>query len=130
MTPLRILLVEDEPIIAMLLAKVLRAAGHAVCAVEATEEGAVAAAALHRPELMIVDAKLRRGSGVAAVTTILQQGFVPHVFVSGTVMEGLEPDAVMLEKPFTEAELTRAMERAVNIGSKAHTLLKGGPEHA
>lgn len=113
MTPLRILLAEDEPIIAMLMARVLRAQGHEVCAVEATEAGAVAAAALHRPELMIMDAKLRRGSGVAAVETILRNGFVPHVFVSGAGIDDLRQDAVVLAKPYTEAELVAAMQRAM-----------------
>ena len=116
MTPTKILLAEDEPIIAMLMARVLRAMGHEICAVEATEAGVVAAARLHRPQLMIVDARLRHGSGVAAVQTILQQGFVPHVLVSGTVIEGMGPDAVLLSKPFTERELVAAMESAMAAG--------------
>jgi two-component system, response regulator PdtaR len=111
--PLRILLAEDEPIIAMLMVRVLRALGHEVCAVEATEAGAVAAAALHRPQLMIVDARLRHGSGVAAVEAILQQGFVPHVFVSGTTIDGLRPEAVVLAKPYTEKALVAVMQRAM-----------------
>ncbi|MBC7433742.1 MAG: response regulator [Rubritepida sp.] len=113
MNPLRILLAEDEPLIAMLMARVLRVLGHEVCAVEATEAGAVAAAALYRPQLMIVDAGLRRGSGVAAVQAILRQGFIPHVFVSGAVIAGLGPEAVVLLKPYTEAELVAAMQRAM-----------------
>jgi len=113
MTPLNILLVEDEPIIAMLMVRVLREMGHQVCATEATESGAVAAAALHRPHLMIVDARLHRGSGVAAVEAILRNGFVPHVYVSGANIDGLGPDAVVLTKPFTEPQLAVAMQRAM-----------------
>jgi two-component system, response regulator PdtaR len=113
LAPLRILLAEDEPIIAMLMVRLLRALGHEVCAVEATEAGAVAAAALHRPQLMIVDARLRRSSGVAAVEAILREGFVPHVFVSGTTIDGLRPGAVILAKPYTEKELVAAMRRAM-----------------
>ena len=52
---LRVLIVEDEAMIAMMLAEVLRELGHEVCATEATEAGAVAAAARHKPDLMIVD---------------------------------------------------------------------------
>jgi two-component system, response regulator PdtaR len=110
--PLRILLIEDQAIIAMLMERVLMAMGHTVCAVEATEAGAVAAAAQHRPQMMIVDARLRRGNGVAAVATILRQGFVPHVFVSGDPLEGLGKGAVALLKPFTETELAVAVQRA------------------
>ena len=66
MTALRVLVVEDEMLIGMLLADMLEARGYDVCAVEATETGAVTAAARYNPGLMIVDARLRDGSGVAA----------------------------------------------------------------
>src|SRR5690348_17858924 len=64
MEALRVLVVEDEMLIGMLLADTLEAMGYDVCAVEATEIGAVAAAARWNPDLMIVDARLRNGSGV------------------------------------------------------------------
>jgi two-component system, response regulator PdtaR len=80
---LRVLIVEDEAMIAMLLAEVLTGLGHEVCATEATEAGAVAAAARHQPELMIVDDELRRGNGIAAVEQITRSGFIPPVFVTG-----------------------------------------------
>ncbi len=67
----------------MLFADALAAMGYDVCAIEATEAGAVAAAARYKPDLMIVDARLRDGSGVSAVEEILRTGWVPHVFVSG-----------------------------------------------
>ena len=67
MTPLRVMVVEDEPTIAMLLARVLRNQGHEVCAVATSEAGAIAAAALHHPQIILVDVRLRPGSGVAAM---------------------------------------------------------------
>jgi two-component system, response regulator PdtaR len=115
LAPLRILLAEDQSLIAMLMVRVLRALGHEVCAVEATEAGTVAAAALHLPQLMIVDAKLRGGSGLAAVEAILGHGFVPHIFVSGGTITGLAPDAVFLAKPFTEVALVAAIRRAMAL---------------
>ena len=113
MTPLRVLLVEDEPTIAMLLARVLRNQGHEVCAVATSEAGAIAAAALHHPQIILVDVRLRPGSGVAAMTAILQHGFVPHVFTSGTVIDGLAPEVILLKKPFTEPELAVALQCAM-----------------
>ena len=83
MTALRVLIVEDEAVLAMLYEDVLVAMGHEVCAIEATELGAVAATVRCRPDLMIVDAHLRDGSGVSAVSAILRAGYIPHVFVSG-----------------------------------------------
>lgn len=113
---LRVLLVEDEAIIAMLLAEVLGGMGYEVCAIEATEADAVAAAVRCRPDLMIVDARLGAGSGVSAVETILRAGPVPHVFVSGdsSSVHALRPDAVVMQKPFREADLARAIQRALD----------------
>jgi CheY-like chemotaxis protein len=112
---LRILVMEDETILAMLLADVLVEMGHEVCATEATEAGAVAAAVRCKPDLMIVDARLRDGSGVAAVEKILKRGFIPHVFVSGETssVRALRPGAVVIQKPFREPDLARAIQRAL-----------------
>ena len=49
MKVLRILVVEDDALIGMLLAEVLVGMGHEVCAIEANEADAVAAAARCRP---------------------------------------------------------------------------------
>ena len=111
---LRILIVEDDALIGMLLCDMLEIMGHAVCAVEATEAGAVSAADRYAPDLMIIDAHLREGSGLAAVDRILAQRMVPHVFVTGDVrgVSKGRPGAVVLSKPFTEAALANAMLRA------------------
>jgi CheY-like chemotaxis protein len=115
MTKLSILVVEDEPIIGMLLSEVLAGMGHKVCAVEASEEKAVEAAALHLPDLLIVDAGLAAGNGLSAVDTILATRFVPHVFTTGNALKvrQLRPGAVVLEKPFHEAELADAIAIAL-----------------
>ena len=69
--------------IGLVLAETLGMLGHAVCATEVTEAGAVAAAARHRPDLMIVDVNLAQCSGTAAVQRVTQAGPVPHLFTSG-----------------------------------------------
>jgi DNA-binding response OmpR family regulator len=108
---------EDEAMIAMLLAEVLRELGHEVCATEATEAGAIAAAARHKPDLMIVDEELRQGSGISAVERITRSGFIPHVFVTGNSLRdrSLSPSAVAVQKPFTISELTWAIKRALAV---------------
>jgi CheY-like chemotaxis protein len=115
MRALRVLVVEDNAIIGMLLAEVLAGMGHDVCAIEATEADAVTAAARCRPDLMIVDVQLGDGSGVFAIEKILRTGFVPHVFVSGDTLgvRALRPDAVVIQKPFRESDLARAIQRAL-----------------
>lgn len=113
---LRVLLGEDDALIGVLLAETLNQMGYDVCAVEAVEGNVVAAARLHKPDLMIIDASLGEGSGIAAVDAILRTGFVPHLFVSGDILRisRTRPDAVMLQKPFNETDLARAIALALD----------------
>lgn len=67
MNRLRVLVAEDDAVIAMLFAEVLTGMGYDVCAIESTEADLVVAAARCRPDVMIVDVRLRNGSGVSAV---------------------------------------------------------------
>ena len=110
----RILVVEDDALLGWLMGDMLEFMGHKVCAIEATEAGAVEAAERYAPSMMIVDAQLRDGNGISAVDRILKKSFVPHVFVSGNVraVVKLRPQSIALEKPFTEADLAQAMARA------------------
>lgn len=98
MTTLRVLVVEDDAVIGVLLAEMLEEMGHDVCAVEATEAEAVIAAARWHPDLMIVDVRLGEGSGVAAVDEIHRAGPVPHVFVSAdlSTIRALRPHDAMI----------------------------------
>jgi CheY-like chemotaxis protein len=118
MTALRILVVEDDPSTGELLGELLSGMGHHVCAIESTEAGAVAAAAAHRPDLMIVDVRLRGGCGVDAVAQILRAGFIAHVFASGDALSERELGAVVIRKPYRQADLVRAIARALGAGGR------------
>ena len=113
MKSLRILLVDDDALIGTLLAEMLEEMGHVVCGIEATEAGAVRAALRDRPDLMIVDARLREGSGLAAVETILRTTAIPHIFMSGDRLPDGRGRAVILRKPFMDRDLADAIERAI-----------------
>jgi len=116
MKALNILVVEDDGLIGMLFADVLVAMGHRVCAIAVTEADAIAAAAQFKPDLMIVDARLRNGNGVSAVEEILRARWVPHVFVSGETsrITALRPGAIVIQKPIRDIDLDRAIQRAIN----------------
>jgi DNA-binding response OmpR family regulator len=118
----RILVVEDEALIAMFLADILTVMGHTVCANVATEQEAVTAAKRERPDLMIVDANLQEGSGVGAVGQILRSGFIPHIFVTGDRygLAATDLTAIVVVKPFTLNALASAMERALKSAPPAH----------
>lgn len=114
----RVLVMEDDLMIGALLGEMLAGMGHAVCATESTEAGAVTAAVRCQPDLMIVDVRLGSGSGVRATDEILRGGSIPHVFVSGDIsaLAAERPRAVAIQKPFRAAELARAIQRALSVG--------------
>jgi two-component system, response regulator PdtaR len=116
MNALRILVVEDDAMIGMMLTEMLEEMGHDVCSIEATEAEAISAADRCRPDLMIVDVLLGGGNGVSAVTEILRAGPMPHLFVSGDIsrIKALRPDAVVIQKPYRESDLARAIQLALD----------------
>jgi two-component system, response regulator PdtaR len=52
---------------------------------------------------------------VSAVNEILRTGFIPHVFISGDTasVRAKRPDAIVMEKPFRDLDLARAIRRAL-----------------
>lgn len=112
---LRIVIVEDNAIIAMDLAELLMSVGHDVCAVASTENEAVGVAKLHHPDLMIVDCTLADGNGVSAMTRIQRDVDVPHIYLSGDILGITDqlPQAVVVSKPFVMTELKQATARAL-----------------
>ncbi len=113
MTPLRILLVEDDATIGMLLTEMLEDLGHRICGTATTEVEAAAAAALHAPDLMLVDVQLVSGNGLSAMRMILRSRAVPHIFMTGGHFHAMPPDATVLRKPFSERDLISALDHAL-----------------
>jgi CheY-like chemotaxis protein len=112
---LRVLVIEDDALLALTLAEVLSDLGHAVCATAATPAAAIAAAYEQRPDFLLSDVKLHNGSGIDAVEEILRSRPVPHMFMTGDLV-GLHlrlPDAVAIRKPFSSATLAKAMAKAL-----------------
>lgn len=100
---LHALIIEDEPIIAMLIEDILLDAGAASIMIVATESGAVDAARERRPDFITSDVHLLLGTGPAAVQTIYQEhGMIPTVFITALpgACEPCEPPAIVMGKPF------------------------------
>lgn len=112
-----ILVIEDEPLVAMGLKLVLEAIGCDVPEVVDSESGAVAAATRHDYDLVLADVRLRDGGdGVRAVQEIQRRRDVPAVFVTGNAGDlsgrGLG-DVAVLNKPFMPAALERTVRRLI-----------------
>jgi two-component system, response regulator PdtaR len=119
MQTLRVLVIEDDALIALMLAEVLSDLGHVVCATAATPAEAITAAHKQRPNFLLSDVRLREGSGIDAVTEILREGQIPHMFMTGDLL-GLHrrlPDAVAVRKPFSCATLAKAIAKALEAGA-------------
>lgn len=116
-----ILVIEDEPIIALDLRRLVEACGHRVVGIAATEAEAVRRAAATRPGLILADINLGRGGdGSVAVARIQSAMEVPVIFVTAyperlLTAEGVEP-AFVVSKPFEPLALAIAVYQAVHPG--------------
>jgi CheY-like chemotaxis protein len=121
MQPLRVLVIEDDALIAMMLAEMLSDLGHRVCATAASPAEAIAAACQEGPDLLLSDVKLRDGSGIEAVAEILRSRPVPHMFMTGDIvgLKSSRPDVVAVSKPFSAAALAKAIGKALEVGAAA-----------
>jgi len=112
--PLRVVVVEDDAMICLLLSEILEEMGYHVCAVAGTEDDAVAQAALHHPGLMIVDLSLKDGNGIGAMERIRKTGPMPCVFISGAPLRFGQLGVGVLCKPFGEDDLQRAIQHSLD----------------
>ena len=118
---LRVLIVEDESIIAWALESLVQDLGHEVVAVAASGEAGIAAAAEHRPELILMDINLGRGlDGIESAERIQAGGAVPVIFVSAYGDESTRarihtcvPGAPLLTKPVSARAILQAVEEVL-----------------
>ncbi len=101
----RVLIIEDEPIIAMDLENLVSELGHKVVATAATRDEAVAKAKSERPGLVLADINLGEGgSGIDAVNEILSSFDIPVIFITAypeKLLTGERPEPTyLIAKPF------------------------------
>ena len=116
-----VLIIEDEPIIAMDIEELVRSCGHTVIGVAGTEAEAVEAAERHRPGLILADINLGPGGdGQHAVARIMLHHYAPVIFVTAYPERQLTGDAVepafVITKPFEPMALAVATYQAVTGG--------------
>ncbi|MBX9747926.1 MAG: response regulator [Hyphomonadaceae bacterium] len=117
-TKARILIIEDEAVIAMDLSDLVTGAGHTVCAVEDTASKAVDAARRERPDLVLADIQLADGSsGIDAVKQILESFDVPVIFITAfpdRLLTGERPEPTFLiTKPYSPDMVRAAVSQAL-----------------
>ena len=117
-TRAQVLIIEDEPMIAMDIETIVRDLGHGVAGVAVTADEAVALAKSERPGLVLADIQLAdNSSGIDAVKQILAEFSVPVIFITAfpeRLLTGERPEPTFLiTKPFQRATVKAAIAQAL-----------------
>ena len=120
MTTARILIVEDEGLVAQSFRRLLTALGHTVVGLAASGEEAIAQAEALRPDVVLMDICLRGAmDGVEAARHIRARAPIPFIYLSAYVdaltaarAQQTAP-AGYLVKPVAEDKLRDALEQAL-----------------
>ncbi len=117
-TRARVLIIEDEPIIAMDIEAIVRDLGHEVTGVAVTRDEAVGLAMEDRPGLVLADIQLADdSSGIDAVKDILAEFEVPVIFITAfpdRLLTGERPEPTFLiTKPFQRSTVKAAISQAL-----------------
>ncbi len=117
-TSARVLIIEDEPMIAMDIETIVRDLGHEVTGIAVTRDEAVAQAKNDPPGLVLADIQLADdSSGIDAVSDILADIDVPVIFITAfperlLTGERHEP-TFLITKPFQRATVKAAIAQAL-----------------
>ena len=121
-----ILIIEDEPLIAMDIEQLVESLGHRVTAIARTHKEAVALYNKTRPRMILADIQLADGSsGIDAVNDILMSHSVPVIFITAfpeRLLTGERPEPTFLvTKPFNPEMVKALISQALffDEGSRA-----------
>ena len=119
----RILIIEDEAIIAMDLESLVSDMGHKITGVARTHDGAIKLGQAERPDLILADIQLAdNSSGIDAVNRILgENSEIPVIFITAfpeRLLTGRGPEpAFLITKPYTEDQVRSAVSQAMFFSS-------------
>lgn len=113
-----VLIIEDEPIVALDLERLVRDLGHKVLGVASTHAEAVRMVSGRAPGLVLADVRLADGSsGIDAVTEILKSYDAPVVFITAfpeRLLTGERPEpAFLVTKPFNDEAVKALIGQAL-----------------
>ena len=125
-----VLIIEDEPIIAMDIEALIQDLGHRVIDIAPTRRDAVAAAARQAPGLILADIQLADGSsGIDAVNDLIKDFDVPVVFITAypeRLLTGERPEPTFLiTKPFQAETVKAIVSQALFFGMTAGRTARG-----
>ncbi|MCA0919018.1 response regulator [Pseudooceanicola nanhaiensis] len=119
----KVMIIEDEAIIAMDLQSIVAEMGHGVTGVARTRDEAVKLGKAERPDLIFADIQLAdNSSGIDAVNDLLRAlGDIPVIFITAfpeRLLTGEKPEpAFLITKPYTEEQVRLAASQAMFFSS-------------
>jgi DNA-directed RNA polymerase specialized sigma24 family protein len=119
----RVMIIEDEAIIAMDISAIVREMGHRVTGVARTRTEAVRLALETKPDLVLADIQLAdNSSGIDAVNDILREfENLPVIFITAfpeRLLTGARPEpAFLITKPYSEEQVRSAVSQAMFFAS-------------
>ena len=121
-----ILIIEDEPLIAMDIEQMVEGLGHSVVGIARTRDEAVAKIETAKPGMVLADIQLADGSsGIDAVNDILKSIDVPVIFITAfpqRLLTGERPEpAFLVTKPFHPDMVKALVSQALFFEQKAGT---------
>jgi len=105
-------------IIAMVMENMLKKLGHIPVGIAYNEEDAVHMALDKKPDLIMMDIKLRKGDGIKAMKEIREEKNIPVVFLTGNSDDDLVQRASglapvdFLSKPILNSDLIAVLNKA------------------
>jgi len=118
MKTLRIMIVEDESIIALDIRYIVQHLGYEVPAMAASGEESIDKAGSIHPDLILMDIQLKgRMDGISAAEKIQRSYDIPVIYLSAfgddVTLERINRDRPFgfIQKPFSESELEETIER-------------------
>ena len=116
----RVLIIEDEPVIALELKSIVESLGHIVVGTADREKEAIAIADREKPNLILADIQLRGDdSGIEAVREILKRHTMPVIFITAyperlLTGKGVEPTFI-ISKPYDPSMVRAAVSQALHV---------------
>jgi len=121
--PGKVMIIEDEPLIAMDIRNIVQDMGHTVTGIAPTRREAMKLGGGVHPDLILADIQLAdNSSGIDAVNDLLAAlGDVPVVFITAfpdRLLTGERPEpAFLITKPFTQEQVRSAVSQAIFFSS-------------
>ena len=122
-----VMIIEDEPLIAMDIEQMVESLGHSVVGIARTRDEAVDLFKARQPRIVLADVHLADGSsGIDAVNDILKKEAIPVIFITAfpeRLLTGKRPEPTFLvTKPFNPEMVKALITQALFFQERSKTV--------